>query len=109
MSGEEGEGTGEVQPERLKVNELKTLLNERGLDTKGVKAVLVARLKAALKEEEADEEPVADDDSSGDMKIEAVESLEEQLQNHFAEQENQALVKEEKPLKIEHGTTGTLF
>ena len=101
MSGEEGEGTGEVQPERLKVNELKTLLNERGLDTKGVKAVLVARLKAALKEEEADEEPAADGDSSGDMKIEAVESLEEQLQNHFAEQENQALAKEEEPLKIE--------
>ena len=101
MSGEEGEGTGEVQPERLKVNELKTLLNERGLDTKGVKAVLVARLKAALKEEEADEEPAADGDSSGDMKIEAVESLEEQLQNHFAEQENQALAKEEEPLKTE--------
>ena len=45
---EEKSETMDLQPEKMKVNELKTLLNERGLDTKGVKAVLVSRLRQAL-------------------------------------------------------------
>ena len=53
MSAEEERNeTMYLQPEKMKVNELKTLLNERGLDTKGVKAVLVSRLRQALAEED---------------------------------------------------------
>ena len=73
MSDEEKEERLGLQPEKMKVNELKTLLNERGLDTKGVKAVLVSRLRQALAEEEG-----GDDEEMGEeMKIDIVESLQE--------------------------------
>ena len=74
----------EIQPDRLKVNELKTLLNERGLDTKGVKGVLVQRLKEALEEENQNvnedvvgelASPSVDDQCPEQMKIEVVESV----------------------------------
>merc|ERR1712130_827665 len=73
--GEEKEETSSgLQPEKMKVNELKTLLNERGLDTKGVKAVLVSRLRQALAEEEGGD----DDDIGEEMKIDIVESVQEE-------------------------------
>ena len=74
----------EIQPDRLKVNELKTLLNERGLDTKGVKGVLVQRLKEALEEENQNvsedvvgelASPSVDNQCQEKMKIEVVESV----------------------------------
>ena len=73
MSDEEKEEA--LQPEKMKVNELKTLLNERGLDTKGVKAVLVSRLREALTEEQGgvDEEEIGEE-----IKIDTVESLQEE-------------------------------
>lgn len=41
----------DIDPDKLKVTELRDELKARGLDTKGVKAVLVERLKQALSDE----------------------------------------------------------
>lgn len=42
----------DIDPNKLKVAELKEELKNRGLDTKGNKAVLVKRLKQALNKEQ---------------------------------------------------------
>lgn len=41
----------DIDPNKLKVAELREELKSRGLDTKGTKPVLVKRLKKALNEE----------------------------------------------------------
>lgn len=43
--------SAEIDPAKLKVVELRAELSARGLDAKGVKAVLVKRLKDALEKE----------------------------------------------------------
>lgn len=43
--------SAKIDPAKLKVVELRSELADRGLDTKGNKAVLVDRLKKALEEE----------------------------------------------------------
>ena len=44
-------------PDKMKVADLRTALQERGLDTKGTKPVLVARLQEALDKEKGDAKP----------------------------------------------------
>lgn len=46
----------ETAPEKMKVTDLRSALQERGLDTKGTKPVLVARLQEALDKEKPVEE-----------------------------------------------------
>jgi len=46
-----------TEPEKMKVAELRAALQEKGLDTKGTKPVLVARLQEALAAEQKNPTP----------------------------------------------------
>ena len=64
-SGDAATGNGgthwkELDPKSMKVIELRSELQSRGLDTKGVKTQLAVRLQKALDEEEAKETEVSD-------------------------------------------------
>merc|ERR1712064_181197 len=61
-----------TEPEKMKVAELRAALQERGLDTKGTKPVLVARLQEAIEAEK--KEPTPEPESE---KVEESEAMEE--------------------------------
>ncbi|XP_029643153.1 heterogeneous nuclear ribonucleoprotein U-like protein 1 isoform X2 [Octopus sinensis] len=69
----------DIDPNKLKVAELREELKTRGLDTKGTKAVLVKRLQQAFNKEQGI--TVADDDSLGDDALLEEEAPDESSQD----------------------------
>merc|ERR1712098_953502 len=75
-----------TEPEKMKVAELRAALQERGLDTKGTKPVLVGRLQAALDAEKPPEEEAAMEtaeetaETKSEEKVETGESSEEKTE-----------------------------
>merc|ERR1712130_435775 len=62
------EENDQMTPDKMKVAELRSALQERGLDTKGTKPVLVARLQEAFDAERAPEDDSAEKDESAPAK-----------------------------------------
>ncbi|XP_071490609.1 uncharacterized protein [Diadema antillarum] len=81
-----------VEPSKLKVAELRAELQQRGLDSKGVKAVLIERLEQALIAESqagaAADEPEAEglgDDNFGDTGVELAQEALPEAEQGFGE------------------------
>ncbi|PVD25432.1 hypothetical protein C0Q70_13088 [Pomacea canaliculata] len=70
----------DIDPDKLKVTELRDELKARGLDTKGVKAVLVERLKQALSDEHG---------GGGEERPEREEATEESQEDDAAAEEEE--------------------
>jgi len=66
----------EDAPDKMKVADLRAALQERGLDTKGTKPVLVARLQEALKAEAPEEKTEAMESENAAAAEENVEKME---------------------------------
>ena len=73
----------ENAPDKMKVAELRAALQERGLDTKGTKPVLVGRLQSALDAEN----PPAEEEAAA-----AVEATEETTEETKMEEEEESYV-----------------
>ena len=91
----------DTAPEKMKVADLRSALQERNLDTKGTKPVLVARLQSALeaekppKEEEAEATPMEEVAEAGEEKsTEEATPMEEDKPEE--EQKTEEAPKEEK-------------
>merc|ERR1712214_96113 len=61
-----------TEPEKMKVAESRAALQERGLDTKGTKPVLVARLTEAIEAEKKEPTPESEPE-----KVEEAEAMDE--------------------------------
>ena len=88
-----------TEPEKMKVAELRAALQERGLDTKGTKPVLVSRLTHAIETENKEPEPepepeqveeTAMDESVTEEKKEEVNEEKMEVEAPKAEEENKA-------------------
>jgi len=96
-------------PDKMKVAELRSALQERGLDTKGTKPVLVARLQEAfdaekpaeeeVKEEETTEAPAAE--VATEEKMETTEETKTEEAPMETETPAAEVVKVETPVKTE--------
>lgn len=72
-----------AEVKRLKVAELRAMLTERGLDSKGLKAELVVRLISAI---EAGVEPIKGGNEEGNVsEVMSIEPAEEPLKSHSPE------------------------
>jgi hypothetical protein len=95
--GEEAQRTEEEDPSKLKVVELRVRLQQRGLDSRGTKPVLLARLREAMEQERvaaAEEEEEADDVAEVDNQMEVEKPKEaEKEQAGEAEMEVEAAAK----------------
>merc|ERR1712244_93614 len=83
-----------TEPEKMKVAELRAALQERGLDTKGTKPVLVGRLQAALDAEKPPEEEATPKDPADESVVE--EKKDEAMETDEDSKEEKA---EETPVK----------
>merc|ERR1712244_117787 len=84
----------ENAPDKMKVAELRAALQERGLDTKGTKPVLVGRLQAALDAEKPPEEEATPKDPADESVVE--EKKDEAMETDEDSKEEKA---EETPVK----------
>lgn len=81
-----------VDVKKLKVNELKEELQRRGLDTRGLKADLVERLKAAL-----EVEAQADASEPGEQEDEFCQDTQDTQDNEDGEDAEDAEEQQGKP------------
>ncbi|XP_005092857.1 heterogeneous nuclear ribonucleoprotein U-like protein 1 [Aplysia californica] len=92
----------DIDPEKLKVAELRDELKARGLDTKGNKAALVARLKEALsepaevREEVGEEEEEQEEEQMEEAGEEQYDEGDVQLIDEAAEEEQQEEEQQEE-------------
>jgi len=92
----------ENAPDKMKVAELRAALQERGLDTKGTKPVLVGRLQAALDAEKPPEEESVMDTTADDNKEEAADvKTEEKMETEDEKKASDTDEKTETPKKEE--------